>query len=499
MRNLSKSRLLSFRQCPKRLWLELHKPDVQKDTAATEASFRTGLEVGVAARKIYDPDNKGVLVDAQAEGFGEAIARSRRLLETRVTVFEAGVSAEGALAFADIMLPVGRKGRPGWRMVEVKSSTSVKDYHHDDAAIQAFVFRAAGIPLESIAIARIDSAWVYPGKDHYQGLLIEEDLTEKAMCRAGEVKEWLAEAHSVATKRDEPRIGTGTHCNKPFGCGFAAYCQGQEPRPRHATTVLPQLRGQARTYIDENAIIELREVPDSLLNPLQLRVKKHTLSGKLFFDTKGAATELARHKLPALFLDFETINRAVPIWKGTRPYQQVPFQFSLHRLGRTGKLEHEAFLDLSGGDPSKALAPRLVDVCGTAEPVFVYNMAFEKKRLQELAARFPPMKKALNGIIDRLVDLLPIARKHFYHPDQEGSWSIKAVLPTVAPDLDYAMLEHVKDGGLAQEAFVEATHPGTGASRKAELEKALHEYCKLDTYAMVRLWQVFAGRKDLRL
>ena len=499
LRTLSKSRLLSFRQCPKRLWLELHKPEEREDSAATQASFRTGHAVGSAARKIYDPAGKGVLIDAQVEGFDRALERSRRVLETPATVFEAGVSAEGAIAFADVMLPVKRRGRLGWRMVEVKSSTSVKDYHHDDAAIQAFIFRAAGIPLEAISIARIDSAWVYPGKDQYEGLLAEEDLTDEALGRADEVKDWLAQAHDVAEKKREPRITTGPHCSKPYECGFAAYCQGQEPQPRHAASVLPQVRGKARTYIDENEIIELDQVPDALLNPVQARVKKHTLSGKPFFDAKGAAAALAGHKLPALFLDFETVALAVPIWKGTRPYQQVPFQFSLHRLTRTGKLEHEAYLNLDGSDPSKAFATRLVEVCGTTEPVFVYNIAFERKRLEELAARFPGLGKALTGIAERLVDLLPIAREFYYHPDQAGSWSIKAVLPAVAPDLDYEALGDVTDGGLAMTAFVEAIDAATPAARKAELEKALLAYCHLDTYAMVRIWQVFAGRTDLRL
>ena len=188
MRNLSKSKLLAFRQCPKRLWLEVHRPDLRVETSDTEARFQVGHEVGEIARRLYDPNGSGAVVDAQAEGFGPALARSAALLESSAPVFEAGFAAEGALAFADIMLPVGKEPKHSWRMVEVKSSTSVKDYHRDDIAIQAFVALAAGVPLKSIALAHIDSEWLYPGDDNYQGLLKENDLTNEAFERGDEVQ-----------------------------------------------------------------------------------------------------------------------------------------------------------------------------------------------------------------------------------------------------------------------------------------------------------------------
>ncbi len=499
MRNLSKSKLLAFRQCPKRMWLEIHEPKLREDSPHTEATFRTGHEVGDVARRLYDPKGKGALVDAQAEGYKEALARSGTLLETAQPVFEAGFSAEGAIAFADILLPVKRRGKLEWRMVEVKSSTSVKDYHRDDAAIQAFVARSTGLRLSSISLAHIDNTWVYPGKGDYDGLLVEQDLTQESFSREDEVKEWLNEAHAVAEQAKEPKKTTGAHCNTPFECGFASYCRSKEPQAKHPAEFLPRIGKKIRSYIDEEKVIELKQVPDELLNPLQLRVKQHTLSGKPYFDAKGAAAELARHKLPALFLDFETIYFAVPIWEGTRPYQQVPFQFSLHRLAKSGALEHSAFLSLDGLDPSKAFAQALVGACGKSEPVFVYNAGFEKARITELAARFPTLRKQLLAIAGRLVDLWPVAQNFYYHPSQEGSWSIKYVLPAVVPELRYDDLKEVQDGGMAMEAFTEAIHPQVTAERKARLEQALLEYCKLDTYAMVRIWQVFAGRKDLKL
>lgn len=481
------------------MWLEIHKPELNEESASTTASFRTGNEVGTVARRIYDPKAKGITIDARTEEYSQALDRSRELLETAAPVFEAGFAADGGIAFADIMLPVGRKGQGAWRMVEVKSSTSVKDYHRDDAAIQAFISRAAGVPLAAIALAHIDNTWVYPGNGDYEGLLVEEDLTEEAFARGPEVRDWLEKAHGVADRKSEPRIGTGGHCSDPFECGFADYCRSKEPQPHHSPEVLPRISKKIRTYIEENSATELHQIPDELLNPLQLRVKQHTLSGKVFFNAKGAAAALADHPPPALFLDFETISLAVPIWKGTRPYQQIAFQFSLHRLTKSGALEHVSYLNLDGNDPSRGFVDRLIDACKGTGPIFVYNIQFERTRLGELAGRFPAAKKALTGIMQRLVDLLPIARDHYYHPDQEGSWSIKAVLPALIPELSYDSLDEVKDGGLAMTAFAEAIQQTTTPERRQQIERSLVEYCKLDTYAMVRIWQRFAGRNDLKL
>jgi hypothetical protein len=192
-------------------------------------------------------------------------------------------------------------------------------------------------------------------------------------------------------------------------------------------------------------------------------------------------------------MDFETTQSAVPRWKGKRPYQQIPFQFSVHRLGRTGKLQHMSFLDVSGKDPSLAFAKALLAACGNQGAIFVYNASFEQARIRELAERYPRLAAGLKAVNDRVVDLLPIAREHYYHPSQEGSWSIKAVLPAMCPDLDYAELEGVKDGGMAMEAYAEAIAAETTPARKAEIERQLTAYCALDTYALVRLWSIFSG------
>lgn len=495
MRDLSKSKLLAFLQCPKRMWLEIHRPKLREDSAATQASFEVGHQVGELARRLYDPRGRGVLIDMKAEGLEAAFSRSSAALERVQPIFEAGLRAEGARAFADIMLPTRRGGIRSWRMIEVKSSTSVKDYYRDDVAIQTYIAKAAGVPLHSVALAHIDTQWIYPGGEDYQGLLVENDLTDEALGRGAEVKDWIASAQKIARARKEPKRDTGRHCQDPYECGFLGHCQSQEPQAQYPIAWLPRVQSRAlKEFIAENAATDMRHIPDALLNEVQRRVKSVTLSGKAYFDAQSAAEELRAHKLPAYFMDFETINFAVPIWKGTRPYQQIPFQFSVHRLSRTGKVEHQSFLDLSGGDPSRAFAVALIAACGERGPIFVYNAGFETARLRELAERFPRLRRPLLALNARVVDLLPIAREHFYHPSQHGSWSIKAVLPAACPDLQYADLDGVQDGGMAMNAFIEALAPETPASRKAEIERQLLDYCALDTFAMVRLWSVFAGR-----
>ena len=497
MRNFSKSKLLAFRQCPKRLWLEIHRPDLREDSAATQASFQVGHQVGDIARRIYDPEGLGALIDVGTEGFNAAFARSKELLQTPHPIFEAGFSAGGGLAFSDVMLPEQVDGKQVWHMVEVKSTTEVKDYHRDDCAIQAFIARTAGVPLQSIALAHIDNKWVYPGGGNYRGLLKENDLTDEAFSRADEVKSWIENAALTAASSAQPAIETGAQCSKPYDCGFIDYCNKDKPQTEFPVHWLPRI-GKRAVTLAELGVIDLSDVPDDQLNVKQRRVKAHTLANTTYFDAEGAAAILAQYSLPAYFLDFESIQFAVPLWKGTRPYQQNVFQFSLHTLAATGKLDQCAFLDLSGNDPSEPFAKALIEWCGLTGPIYVYS-GFEKTRIRELAARFPQWSDALLAIGERIVDLLPIAREHYYDPSQQGGWGLKLVLPAVVPELRYDALDGVQNGGMAMEAYVEAIHPDTSAERKNQIEQQLLTYCELDTYATVRLWQVFAGRTDLTL
>jgi CRISPR/Cas system-associated exonuclease Cas4 (RecB family) len=497
MRSLSKSKIIAYRQCHRRLWLEVHRPELRDDSEETEGRFAIGHQLGEIARRLYDPKQKGQLIDIKALGMGPALELSGSLLKDRKILFEAGISAGGALAFTDVMVPATRRGKPSWKVIEVKSSTSVKDYHRDDAAVQAYVMKSAGVDYRSILLAHIDNAFVYDPTQGYVGLLAEENVTREADARFDEVKEWVAEAHSIVGKGREPSVRIGRHCTDPFECGFRGYCGKDEPKAAYPASLLPRVQSKKlKSLIETNPALELADVPDDLLNDLQMRVKSHTLSNTVFFDWKGAARALAQHKLPAYFLDFETVQIAIPIWNGMRPYRQVPFQFSVHYLSKKLELSHRDFIDLSGSDPSESFARSVIEAMGEKGPIFVYNAAFETGRIKELAERFPRLRQKLLALSDRVVDLLPIARECYYHPSQEGSWSIKSVLPAIAPDLHYDELEGVRHGGDAMLAYAEAIAPETTDQRRREIERQLREYCKLDTFAMVRIWKAFSGKPE---
>lgn len=494
MSGLSKSKIIAFRQCPKRLWLEIHQPE-QCDDSASEAVFKIGYQVGDVARRIYDPEGKGVTIDIGTLGHSGALALSAELLrEGRGPVFEAGVSIDGALAYADVMLPDRSDGTLRWNMIEVKSSTKLKDYHLNDIAVQSYIATAAGVPLASVVVAHIDNTFVYPGDGDYRGLLKENDLTEVALSCSDEVREWIVGAQAVASLPDEPVMEAGPQCGYPFPCGFCEYCNRDKVSPEYPISSLPWLKGWRWDAVEAVGSDDLREIPDELLLPMQIRVKQCSVTGQPFFDAAGAAADLAPHGFPAYFLDFESIRFAVPIWKGTKPYQQIPFQYSLHILDEEGTLRHTGFLDLSGNDPSRSLAESLIRDCGEHGPVFAYKAGFESGVMGKLAAQLPDLAPSLEAIIDRVVDLLPVARNRYYHPSQHGSWSLKAVLPAIVPELSYDQLDGVQDGNAAGEAFLEAIAPATTPERKREIEGQLIEYCKLDTLAMVRLWGVFAGK-----
>ena len=493
MRILSKSKLLAFRQCPKRLWLEVYRPELLEYSSSTKSNFSRGYQVGDLAQKLYDTAGDGRIINFQEVGVEKAIEQSTELLKGRQPIFEAGFQACGALAFADVMLPVN-PGSNDWRMVEVKSSTSVKDYYRDDAAIQAFIARSMGISLVSISLAHINSRWVYSGEGDYSGILVEEDLSQVAFSRSDEVCGWIRGAQTVLECELPPEIGTGAQCSAPHDCGFLNHCRSTEPQADKPLAWLPgRLSSNLIKHIQLDGLTEINDVPDDMLNDKQLRVKEATISGVTYFDLMGSTQALKEYKLPAFFLDFETIQFAVPIWAGTRPYQQIPFQFSVHKLYKSGRATQIAFLDISGRDPRRAFSTKLIEVCENTGPIFVYNAAFEKTRIKEMADQFPELSLPLLALNERIVDLLPIARDCYYNPSQQGSWSIKAVLPALCPDLKYSELEGVQNGGMAMECFLEAIAVGTSSKRKQAIEKQLLAYCELDTYAMVRMWAAFTN------
>ncbi|WP_193211153.1 DUF2779 domain-containing protein [Luteolibacter marinus] len=490
MRQLSKSKIIAYRQCPRRLWLELHRPEL-KDDNGNQAVFAIGNQVGEVARGIYDAAGKGELIDIEAMGWDAAYERTASWLAgEQAPLFEAALRIPGALALADVMLS---DGGGSWRMIEVKSTASVKDYQRDDIAIQAYVAKQAGVPLSSVSLAHIDTSFVYQGDGDYRGLLFEVDLSGEAFARETEVAGWIAEAQEVAALPEEPEVEPGPQCWDPFECGFCAHCHRDLPTAEFPLTSFYRMRGTKRDELVAAGYRDIREVPDEHLSETNSWIKELTAKGETHFDAAGAAAELARHPGEPSFLDFETIAFAVPIWAGTSPYKQIPFQFSLHHRDASGGGRHAEFLDTTGADPRRPLAEALVAACGSKGPIYAYNAKFEKGVIAGLAQHFPDLAVGLMVILSRLVDLEPIARRNFYAPSQHGSWSLKAVLPAICPELDYGRLEGVQNGDLAQQAYLEAIGPDTTEERRGQIRRQLLDYCELDTLALVRMWEVFSG------
>jgi hypothetical protein len=241
-----------------------------------------------------------------------------------------------------------------------------------------------------------------------------------------------------------------------------------------------------------NGYRDVRDVPAAEINgEKQLRIRRVTVDGTPEL-LAGARDFVATLPYPRFYLDFETIGPAIPLWAGTRPYQTLPFQWSCHVERAPGVMEYAEFLDLSGEPPMRALAEKMIAALESAGPVLMYT-SYERTVIQGLAAMFPDLAAALQAIDARLVDLHPVAAANYYHPDMLGSWSIKAVLPTIAPDMDYSLLEGIQEGTGASRAYLEAIRPDTSAERREEIRRNLLKYCKHDTEAMVRLVRFFEG------
>lgn len=489
--SLSKSKLLSAWQCAKKVHLEVHHPEYGEVSAKTQSLFATGRLVGEVAGRLYAGDDAVTIPLAGTKKMvRDTLAAMRRM--PAGPVLEATFESGGVVVRVDILLPDG----DGWRAIEVKASTSVKDYHVLDCAIQDRVMRHSGVPVTAVSLVHIDNRFVYEGGGRYAGLFAETDLTTRVRTLEPTVGALVADAKS-AVAGAEPDIPPGAHCRKPYDCQFLKHCW-----PFEVDYPLTGLGGSMKK-LGEYAARGCRDIRDveaaDITAATQQRIHRVTQSGQPEI-LKGAAATLCALAYPRYYLDFETISPAVPFWPGTRPYQAVPVQWSCHiddgsGDGSPADMRHLEFLDLSGAAPMRRLAGALIDALGDDGPVLTYT-DYEEKVLLTLADLLPDLAEPLGEIRARLFDLHPVVRLNYYHPRMLGSWSIKAVIPTIDPSMDYAGLEGIREGTAAADGFIEAIDPSTSPGRKAELERQLRRYCRFDTEAMARIVRFFSQGPD---
>ncbi|MFO1400038.1 MAG: DUF2779 domain-containing protein [Steroidobacteraceae bacterium] len=481
---LTKSRFLSGLQCAKRLWMEVHAPLEER------AADTLPLANGRALDRLVQTLAPGPVI-ARDAGMPAAIAATTRLLRTGAppVVYQPAFRAGELAVVADIL----RHHRGSRTLVEVKSGTSVKPEYLGDVAFQALVLRQARVAADRVMVAHIDPRFRLERAGDYDGLVFEQDVT-------GEVEEALpgiadaAAGHiGIMAAAARPRVAMGGHCRVPYECPFTERCRAEiGPVPDYPVTLLPR-GGRRAGQLAAEGYEDLMQVPaERLDSALHRRVHAATLSGEPYFDARATAA-LRRLEPPLAYLDFETIGLAVPELLGTAPYEHVPFQFSVHVEEADGTLRHHEFLAIDTFGDLDALAAALLAALPASGPVFAYNAPFERGVLERLASRLPARANALREAAARLFDLLPVTRAAWYHRDMKGSWSIKAVLPTIAPDLDYGQLGAVREGEGAQLAFLRLRELAPDSAERVRLERDLKVYCERDTYGLVVLRRFLCG------
>jgi hypothetical protein len=481
---LTKSRFMAGLQCRKRLWFEVNQP-------LTEPFVPTvPMLQGRAFDLIVQTMKPGVVISREA-GMPAAITETRRVMASGgvPVLYQAAFRAGDLAVITDIL----RAQETGFALVEVKASTSVKPEHIADATFQAAVLRAAKIPVESVSIGYVNNSFVLRETGNYAGLLKEEEQTAAVTALLPEVAEQAAEYLGVMAAHEVPDIAMGAQCFAPYECPFVGRCTREAGEgPEFPVELLPR-GGKVAAALRAAGYQDLRQVPSELLdNETHRRVHGATVSGVAYFD--GAVGQsLGASGYPKAYLDFETMAFAVPEVIGTSPYQQWPFQYSLHVEAADGSVRHVNYLEVDGFGDFERIAAALVAAVPASGPVHVYNASLEAGVLTRLAERLPAYRHKLEGILARIVDLLPLTRAAYYHPLMKGSWSIKAVLPTIDATLSYGNLGTIAEGDAAQGAFLELRDLKTSAARRAELEAGLKRYCERDTWGMVVLRRFLCG------
>lgn len=479
---ISKSKFVAGIQCLKRLYLEVHQPELAEDANEDqEARLEQGQEVGLLAQKRFPG---GVFVGFES-GIDDALANTAALIDDAClpAIFEATFQHANLLVRVDILQ---RRPRNRWRLIEVKSSVEVKPHYLYDIAIQYHVLNACGLDISSACLMHLSRGYRYGGKEHdLKSLFRIRDLTKQVRKLDAELPRLLKAQRKALAQATAPDIPPGPQCTYPYECEFFSHCN-PEP-PEHHISFLPRLSATKQQALIDLGISLIQEIPEDFpLTEIQTRVWESVTTGRTWFS-ETLRKELSKLKYPLFFMDFESLNPAIPRFKGMWPYAQIPFQWSVHRqLTPQGQLEHFEFLADDERDPRREFIESLCHVLGKRGQIVVYNAGFESQRLSELATWLAEYKERVKNIQERLWDLWPFVKRHVYHPEFQGSFSIKSVLPALVPEMTYEGME-VSDGGQAGLAWDQMIRGELDPVERQVLKKALLAYCRQDTLAMVKI------------
>ena len=442
---LSKSKFIRGENCQKSLWLYVHRPELAVIEDSRQTIMNRGTNIGVLARD-YFPG--GVMAVEGEYPSRESALRTQELIDQGVeTIYEATFIYDDTLVAVDILT----RSDGSWKLFECKGTTGVREYHILDLAVQVYVVTGAGISLVDASVLHLDNQYVRRGNLDVMCLFTSDSIFDQVLKLQALIPERIIQFRTML-EAGEPLIGIGNHCDSPYQCDFKEYC---------------------RNLLPDSPL----EIWDEIINPPLV----HHDSVKRWLDQFG---------YPLHFLDFETIMPAIPLFDESRPYQQIPFQYSLHYLPeKTGKLVHSDYLAWPNGDPRPDLIRTLIT--GTMAPgkILVYNATFEKRCMNEMAHDFPQYADDLYSIIDRIEDLAKVFQsKAFHFPHLGRKYSLKLILPLLVPDLSYKDLE-INNGGDASAMF-EQLYFSTDTGHIEKTRENLLKYCHLDTLAMVRILEV---------
>jgi len=474
---LSKTKYLNGLQCKKLLWYIYNEPTViPEPDEATQAVFEQGHLVGDYAKNLFPT---GVEVD-HTKSFEEGLRSTKELILKRVPIFEAALTYKNCYARADILEPVGRDK---WDLIEVKSSTDLKDVNYHDIGFQYYLYSGAGLKIDKCYLMCIDNTYIRKGEIEPNKLLKKIDVTEEIKnLYSKNIETNVAEMVEAIKAKTFIEIGVGSHCNDPYDCTLIEKCWSFLPE---RNVFLLYSNNKLPMALMKDGILELAKIPESFeLNEKHQIQVDCEITGKPYIDSDKIKEFLDTIQYPAYYMDFETCGSAIPLFDGSSPYQQVPFQFSVHVVKkRGGKPEHVSFLADGTNDPRPEFMAKLKEVMGTKSSVIAYNAGFEMRILKQCAEVLPEYESWVESIEERIIDLLqPFRAFAYYHPKQDGSCSLKQVLP-VLTGKSYDDME-IGDGGTASAEYCRVTFTEDNQD-KAKVRKLLEEYCGLDTMGMV--------------